>query len=320
MEAPLQARVLDEAAEWLMRLHDSGATAADRAAWERWRQADPEHARAWARAELLLGKLGGLPPALALPALDRPARSRRRAVARLAALLALAPTGWMAWRMAQDQGWTADLRTATGERRTEQLADGSQVMLDTASAVDVRFDAAWRLLTLRHGAISVETANDVATPARPFAVDTSLGRLRALGTRFAVRTDAGGVRLAVAEGAVQVTLHGAASAALVVPAGHQTVLTGRGVQPPQPLQPEAMAWTHGMLMADAMPLADFCAELSRYRSGLLHCAPEVRGLRVSGAFPLADTSRTLGMLASTYPVDVHMRMHGYWVTVAARSG
>ena len=32
METPLQARVLDEAAEWLMRLHDSGATDADRAA------------------------------------------------------------------------------------------------------------------------------------------------------------------------------------------------------------------------------------------------------------------------------------------------
>lgn len=67
METPLQARVLDEAAEWLMRLHDSGATDADRAACERWRQADPQHALAWERAERLLGKLGGLPAALAMP-------------------------------------------------------------------------------------------------------------------------------------------------------------------------------------------------------------------------------------------------------------
>jgi transmembrane sensor len=330
METPLQARVLDEAAEWLMRLHDSGATDADRAACERWRQADPQHALAWERAERLLGKLGGLPAALAMPALDRPRshRAQRRAtVARLAALLAVAPAGWLAWQawyVADQRGWGADLRTATGERRTEHLADGSRLLLDTASAVDIRFDGALRLLTLRHGAISIETAADTATPRRPFVVDTAHGRLRALGTRFTVRqeggrADGGPVRLAVTEGAVEVTLRGAASPALVVQAGQQTVLRAGDATSPQPLQPEATAWTHGMLMADAMPLAAFCAELSRYRPGLLQCAPEVRALRVSGSFPLGDTDRTLTMLASTYPVDVQTRMRGYWITVVARN-
>lgn len=330
METPLQARVLDEAAEWLMRLHDSGATDADRAACERWRQADPQHALAWERAERLLGKLGGLPAALAMPALDRPRshRAQRRAtVARLAALLAVAPAGWLAWQAwyaADQRGWGADLRTATGERRTEHLADGSRLLLDTASAVDIRFDGALRLLSLRQGAISIETAADTATPHRPFVVDTAHGRLRALGTRFTVRqeggrADGGPVRLAVTEGAVEVTLRGAASPALVVQAGQQTVLRAGEVTAPQPLQPEATAWTHGMLMADAMPLAAFCAELSRYRPGLLQCAPEVRALRVSGSFPLGDTDRTLTMLASTYPVDVQTRMRGYWITVVARN-
>lgn len=330
METPLQARVLDEAAEWLMRLHDSGATDADRAACERWRQADPQHALAWERAERLLGKLGGLPAALAMPALDRPRShraQRRAAVARLAALLAVAPAGWLAWQawhVADQRGWGADLRTATGERRTEHLADGSRLLLDTASAVDIRFDGALRLLTLRQGAISIETAADTATPHRPFVVDTAHGRLRALGTRFTVRqeggrADGGPVRLAVTEGAVEVTLRGAASPALVVQAGQQTVLRAGEATAPQPLQPEATAWTHGMLMADAMPLAAFCAELSRYRPGLLQCAPEVRALRVSGSFPLGDTDRTLTMLASTYPVDVQTRMRGYWITVVARN-
>ncbi|WP_353177778.1 FecR domain-containing protein [Delftia acidovorans] len=327
METPLQARVLDEAAEWLMRLHDSGATEADRAACERWRQADPQHALAWERAERLLGKLGGLPAALAMPALDRPRShraQRRAAVARLAALLAVAPAGWLVWSAADQRGWGADLRTATGERRTEHLADGSRLLLDTASAVDIRFDGALRLLTLRQGAVSIETAADTATPRRPFVVDTAYGRLRALGTRFTVRqeggrADGGPVRLAVTEGAVEVTLRGAASPALVVQAGQQTVLRAGEVTAPQPLQPEATAWTHGMLMADAMPLAAFCAELSRYRPGLLQCAPEVRALRVSGSFPLGDTDRTLTMLASTYPVDVQTRMRGYWITVVARN-
>jgi transmembrane sensor len=237
--------VLDEAAEWLMRLHDSGATEADRAACERWRQADPQHALAWERAEALMGKLGGLPAALAMPALDRPRShraQRRAAVARLAALLAVVPAGWLTWRVADGRGWGADLRTATGERRTEHLADGSRLTLDTASAVDIRFDGALRLITLRQGAIAIETAADTATPSRPFVVDTIHGRLRALGTCFTVRqegdrADGGPVRLAVTDGAVEVTLRGAARPALVVQAGQQTVLRAGEVTAPQPLQP-----------------------------------------------------------------------------------
>ena len=83
-----------------------------------------------------------------------------------------------------------------------------------------------------------------------------------------------------------------------------------------------VAGTHGTFTGlgnGTHTLAAFCAELSRYRPGLLQCAPEVRALRVSGSFPLGDTDRTLTMLASTYPVDVQTRMRGYWITVVARN-
>jgi transmembrane sensor len=73
-----------------------------------------------------------------------------------------------------------------------------------------------------------------------------------------------------------------------------------------------------MLLADKMRLADFVAELSRYRRGALYCDPAVAGLQVSGAFPIDDTERVLRMLVSTYPVDAVTRLHGYWVTLVAR--
>jgi transmembrane sensor len=59
------------------------------------------------------------------------------AVARLAVLLAAVPGGWMSWRVAQQQGWAADLRTVTGEQRLVTLADGSRLLLDTGTAVDI---------------------------------------------------------------------------------------------------------------------------------------------------------------------------------------
>ena len=317
--------VLREAARWLVCLHSGAAGSEDRAACARWRAAAPTREHAWQRAARLSQKFGAVPMRVGVPVLARQQRSNRRAAMRTLALLAsAAPAAWMGWRYGPWDDLSADLRTATGERREFALADGSRVLLDTASAIDVVFDGTQRTLRLRAGAIFVATAPDPLGPdgARPFVVETVHGRLRALGTRFIVRQsgdardarEAGPVRLAVTEGAVEVTLRGASFAAAVIPAGQQTVLTSQGAAAMQTLSPDAGAWTQGVLYADDMRLADFCAELSRYRSGLLHCAPEVAGLRISGAFRLGDTDYVLSMLATTLPVRVVTRTR-YWVSV-----
>jgi len=318
----MNAAVLREAAQWLVRLHSGDARASDHEACARWRRADPAHEQAWQRAERLSQKFGAVPPTVGMPVLARQARTNRRAAMRTLALFATAvPAAYLGWRHLPWQAWSADEHTATGERREVQLADGSRVLLDTASAVDVRFDTRQRTVRLRAGAIAIVTAPDPlgSTHARPFVVETSQGRLRALGTRFTVRQDgeaqdAGPVRLAVTEGAVEVTLRGAAEPALVLPAGQQTVLSREGTAAALPVSPQSQAWVKGVLYADDMRLGDFCAELARYRPGLVHCAPEVAGLRISGAFQLRDTDYVLSMLATTLPVQVVTRTR-YWVSV-----
>src|SRR5690606_11580505 len=91
------------------------------------------------------------------------------------------------YRHAHTAGWTADYRTATGEQRRSVLADGTQLQLNTASAVDVAYDANSRRLVLREGEILITTAPDPA--GRPFFVQTPQGIVQALGTRFSVRSD-----------------------------------------------------------------------------------------------------------------------------------
>ncbi|RQO63788.1 histidine kinase [Variovorax sp. KBW07] len=325
-EAPSVAppsRALDEAADWLVRLNDSAATDEDRRACERWRQSHPDNARAWARAELLMNKLGGLPSALAMPSLSRPTRSaqagRRAAVARLAALLAAVPAGWVAWQLASERGWTAEHRTATGERRELRLADGSRLTLNTASAIDVRFDATQRLVVLRAGEIWIATAPDSGGAHRPFRVATDSGTMEALGTRFSVRREGPATHVAVLEGAVRLSPGGwGAPAPRVLQAGQQGRFTSESIGGFTPADEADVAWTQGMLLADKMRLADFAAELSRYRPGALHCDAAVADLRISGAFPIADTDRVLGMLVSTYPVDAVTRLRGYWVTLVPK--
>ncbi len=138
--------------------------------------------------------------------------------------------------------------------------------------------------------------------------------MEALGTRFSVRHDADHTRIAVREGAVRLSPRSGA-APQVLAAGQQTSFTAQAIDRFAPADGTAVAWTHGMLLADRMRLADFTAELSRYRPGALHCDPAIGDLRISGAFPIDDTDRVLRMLVSTYPVDARTRLRGYWVTL-----
>lgn len=317
-EPPLAPEVLEEAAEWLMRLSENDLSDSERAEWELWKVSSPERDRAWARAQLLQSKLGGLPPSLAMSALDRPSSPERRAaLGKLALLLAVMPVGWGSWKLTQSQQWTADYRTAVGERRELTLADGSRITLNTDSAVDVLFDGRQRLIRLREGEILVQTAADTSALPRPFLVSTRQGHMQALGTRFIVRELNPFTHLAVLEGAVKVVLaDNRESTPLIVNAGQSTEFTAQTQGALTQANRHAGAWTQGMLMADKMRLADFVAELARYRRGFVRCDPAIAELRISGAFPISDTQRTLNMLVQTYPVLVTGHLSGYWVTLS----
>ncbi|WP_028619679.1 FecR domain-containing protein [Pseudomonas canadensis] len=314
-QPPLAPEVLEEAAEWLMRLSEGGLSDHERAEWERWKASSPERDRAWARAQLLQSKLDGLPPALAMSALDRPSHPERRAaLGKLALLLAMMPVGWGSWKLAHTQQWTADYRTRVGERREWVLADGSRITLNTDSAIDVLFDSQQRLVHLREGEILVQTAQDAS---RPFLVSTGQGRMQALGTRFTVRELNSRTHLAVLEGAVKVMLADNRQVApLVVNAGQRMDFSAQTFGSLTPTDRNVGAWTQGMLMADKMRLADFVAELTRYRRGFVRYDPTIAELRISGAFPISDTQRTLNMLVQTYPVLVSGHLNGYWVTLS----
>lgn len=312
MTEPIALPILEQAAAWLAQLHSGEASDAERAACARWREQHPDHARAWARAETLVNQLGGLPPELARPLLDRPASAgRRKALAGAASVLVLLPAGWLGWRMS-----AAAHRTGSGERRDVLLADGTQVTLNTASAIDVRFGASERLVLLREGEILVRTAPDNSGTHRPFRVAGAHGRMEALGTRFSVRMQDSLTTVAVLDGAVRIEpAHGAS---LTLRAGQQTSFSASAAAAPTGTV-DAAAWTRGMLLADKMPLAELLAELARYRGGVLRCDPALAALPVSGAYPVGgeqQTARALAMLAATYPLQVQTRLGGWWTTLA----
>lgn len=317
-------QVARRAVEWWVDRQAGRTGEAFDAALARWRAEDPAHDAAWRHIETMQQRLGGLTagldPQAAHAALLSPRAGRRRAAVKaLAVLLFAGGAGWMAEPARRAAIWPADLRTAVGERRTVTLADRTVVVLDTDTALDVRFDAAARRLRLLRGTIMVTSGHDDRVPARPLVVATAQGELRPLGTRFAVRQRDGATRIEVFAGAVRVQPDDAAARARVIAAGEGADFTRDAIGVPAPLDAYASAWTGGMLVASRMRLADLVAELDRYRRGSLRCDAAVADLRVSGTYPLDDPARVLDTLKATLPIDVHY-LTRYWATVVpARS-
>ncbi|MBK1613919.1 hypothetical protein CKO44_10615 [Rubrivivax gelatinosus] len=332
-DAPVADGIVEQAVGWYVRLASGVQTTHDQAEFEQWQAAHAEHARAWRRLQAMGGRLQAstlhVAPDVSRTTLARAAEiepARRRAFKTLmwvgagAALYLVQDQ--VPWR-AQLASAMADEHTATGERRSLVLVDGTRLMLNTATAVDIQFDARQRRIALRAGEILVTTAPDAQ--GRPFVVSTQEGTLIPRGTRFSVRRDEspaeGSTRLAVAEGATEVRSAGAASdAPTLVTAGQQVRFTRQQVSSVEPLRDAALSWADEVLTAESTPLGEFIADLDRYRHGRLRCAPEVAHLRITGSWPLSGgnpTERILASLERQLPVRVN-RLTRYWVTVSAR--
>ncbi len=314
-EAPVSSRIVREAAVWLFRLSQPDVSGVERAAWARWRARSAEHQRAWQLAESLGRQFDDVPSGIGMSVLERGRRgvSRRAALKALSWVLMAGSAGWLTSELPWNV-WRSDLRTATGEQRNVTLPDGTRVTLNTASAINVAFDPQQRLVRLVAGEVLISTAPDPSTSARPFWVQTAQGSLRALGTRFDVRVDEARTSVAVLEGAVQVMPAGLSRTRLIVPAGQRTAFTASAIAGLLPASDKSALWSQGILFADHMRLADFLAELGRYRQGVIHCDPLVADLRVSGSFQLDNTDRVLALLADTFPLRITTTTR-YWVSV-----
>ena len=308
--SPPDKALLQEAVEWATTLHYDSPSDTERRAFERWRARSAAHEAAWDRVQSVFHAFEPIDDTTGKATLNTLQRSRRRSLRTLGALLVTGPAGWLAWQQAPWQSWTSDVATATGERRHVELPDGSTLVLNSASAVNIHFDAGTRRIRLVEGEVLVTTRPD----PRPFVIETPQGLARALGTRFSVRRlDAHSMRVAVFEKAVRVEPLGAATHTLN--AGQQADFDLTGIRAHATVQANAALWEHGMLLARDMPLADVLFELGRYRRGVLRCHPDVAQLRVSGAISLDDTDSALTVLAESLPLRIE-RVTGLWVTVS----
>lgn len=331
---PNERRVVQEASEWMARLHADDVTAEDRADFEAWRNAHPLHRRTFDQLTGTWNRFAAARPLVSAVAFGQSmnetagraeaeqarVRRRRYGVA-FAAVVAgvLIGFGLFAY-LDQTRGRT--YLTTIGEHATVSLPDGSMLELDGGSLVRVDFSTRYRIVHLERGEAYFKVVHNAQWP---FWVVGGGSWVRDVGTAFNVRLNATGMQVTVSKGTVKVgaiapllqaiPFHDAVlsqeTALSVLTAGHQADLSGTAVKIRQ-LNPmelaDAISWHAKILYFENAPLSKVAEELGRYtKLHLVVSGGRLWNLPVAGTFEASPQGAKtfLAMLNQGLGLTVH---------------
>jgi transmembrane sensor len=335
--APSRDQLLQEAATWFARMRGPDAEGC-RDEFEAWLRRGALHRQAYNRASEIfaMGKVLAQdrnPPAK----VQRPgsvSRVRTRLAIVIGALLVLIAAGWLTIGRLGPDGGTEPianagsplppaqvLQTTTGPR-TVRLADGSLVVLEPGSLLEVRLGPSERRLDLRAGRARFEVFHE----ARPFVVHAGGGQVLARGTVFEVGyAGARQVTVHLIEGTVDVTYpvqseaSGRSPGTRRLSAGQSLTFGGSAGQAggaghaPAPAAPRV---SNGATLSgpaavrdyESIALSDLVSAANRLSSLPIRLAgPALGERRVSGRFRIDDPMVLAERLALLFDLDLERR-------------
>ncbi len=225
-----------------------------------------------------------------------------------AALLLFGITAGAVWYLSGRDA--SSYRTSVGALAKIPLSDGSKVILNTDSQIDVVLNKTGRYVKLERGEAFFDVSKDTA---RPFVVEIADKRVAAVGTRFCVRRAGDDIRIYVEEGRVRLSRLGLASEAAEtpLPAGTEarTAKTALLVDHPTPTQvEELLSWRTGYIKFRDTALADAVADFNRYSLHKMVIEdPAIANIHIGGNFRTDDAEGFLDLLRSGFPVHVARR-------------
>jgi len=205
--------------------------------------------------------------------------------------------------------------TAVGGQKRITLADGSSVVLNTDSRMEVNFSGNRREVHLMRGEAYFEVVHD---QTRPFTVYANTYVVRDIGTAFDVHMSRGDVvEVNVTKGVVELTpmtgapVLGAAKKPRFITAGHDIVLTQdaeRAETKSSPDMGRKLSWLQGKLVYSGQPLGDVLADISRYSNIKVELADAtLENLPVGGAFQIDQTDAIFSALEKNFG------LHAEWI-------
>jgi transmembrane sensor len=294
--------IRDEASLWVARL-DSGS--ADIEAFERWRDADPAHAAAFAKMTRLWSRLGQTGKPLDLPEIAASPTPSRRAFLRAAGVIGgvcLVGAGGFATKTFAKS--TASTRP--GEQRRVTVGPGVTIDLNTDSKVSWRLENGAPHVWLDRGEAAVTVGSSArgacVLKAGDVTVDLTTGE-------FNARLRGGSLDLLVLRGAGALHRSKTSQAPAARFEQGQSVVATASDTLVQKASIESLdavsAWRRGEIVFQGAPLGAVVEEYNRYLTRKLVIAdPELSRLRLGGRFTNSDPSDFLETLRSSFNVRV----------------
>ena len=198
--------------------------------------------------------------------------------------------------------------TAVGGQKRITLADGSSVVLNTDSRMEVNFSGNRREVHLMRGEAYFEVVHD---ETRPFTVYANSYVVRDIGTAFDVHMSRGDVvEVNVTKGIVELTpmtgapVLGVAKKPRLITAGQDIVLTQTAERAETKSSPDVgrkLAWLQGKLIYSGQPLGEVLADISRYSNIKVELADAaLENLPVGGAFTIDQTDAIFSALEKNF--------------------
>jgi transmembrane sensor len=244
---------------------------------------------------------------VAVPAVVPSARPQaRRPAYRALAFAAVVIVAIGAFFALQSYRWQS-FQTPVGKRSTAVLADGTKMILNTATRAEVKLSGSARQVRLLQGEIRFDV---VSNPERPFIVEAGDVRVRTLGTQFDVYLTSEHTDVAVSEGAVAVST--VDSQRPNEPANETRLRQGLGLRiqgskfaalPPAAFL-NATRWQDGKIRFENEELGRIAQELNRYNVEPKIVVEDAAAAgRFSGVF-VPERPQTFLMLVATNPAYV----------------
>lgn len=310
---------------WLVK-RDRGAALAREPAFVSWLAASKDNAAAWERGVALWDRLE-IGDDLLLEAMRRDALSARRPLGRslpwslaaacAAIILVIGGIGWWTFAPvptseASGQLITANAMptfvTAVGAPSTFALPDGSQVTLDTDSALAVDFRRGYRAVRLLRGQAFFSVVHD---PDRPFTADIEGQTVIDLGTDFVARIDGQTVSVTLVKGSLAVSSSNARQRETLTPGQKLEAAPGVSDHVTMVDLDQALAWRTGYLEFRDEPLDHALAEMNRYGGSPARVADaSLRAVRVNGRFRTGNPTLFARALSELYPLRLVNRPDG----------
>ncbi|MEL4890621.1 FecR domain-containing protein [Xanthomonas protegens] len=343
-------RVAEAAADWYLAQRESTLPPARQAEFLAWLRQSPAHVAAYLDIARMHGDLPSaaqaqqassaqlrahalrsgavvvpLRPDVDTPTLvSNPRRvlpRRRRWPLAAAAVLALAAAGVALRLSAPDPVQATVYQAPADAARSVALDDGSVVQLERGGAIAVRYGTQRRDITLLRGKAVFDLGHD---PARPLRVSVGALVLRDVGTVFGVDPQAGGARVTVLQGRVQVSrdtpawwrrsdLPSEGATLADLGGGQQARVDAQGrvlARRDHADIADATAWLPAQVGVHDRSLGEVARLFNAYTTQPLRIAdPALAARRVSGVFHLRDPEAFVAYLGSLPDVQVQRDAH-----------